>query len=113
MRKIRKRDPRGALVAVGLPNVALSERIPWYFRPVESALSRSTNASIGQVAQQYGAAFVPLYSLSLQNAGRTRTLLSPDGLHPNDAGYALMADAVYPAIAMLLKDARFNALRRQ
>lgn len=100
---VRLRAPRAALVIIGLPDVSLSPRIPWPLKPVESWLCRDDNASIAAAARRYGAAFVPLYALSHKEAYRSKSLLSRDGLHPNDAGYGIMASAAMPTIATLLQ----------
>jgi acyl-CoA thioesterase I len=96
--QIRTRLPRGALVVMGLPDVSLSPIIPWPLKPVESWLSKDGNAAIGAMAPAYGAAFVPLYALSREQAHRENSLLSSDGIHPNDMGYRIMADAALPSI---------------
>ena len=103
LRKIRAILPRGALVVLGLPDVSLSPRIPWFLKPIESRLSKDANTSIATAARAYGAAFVPLYALSREEASRSMSLLSRDGIHPNDAGYRLMARAALPAIGNALK----------
>lgn len=103
LQKVRTRLPHGALVVMGLPDVSLSPRIPWILKPFESRLSRDANASIGAAAREYGAAFVPLYALSHRDAGRSKSLLSSDGIHPNDDGYRIMADTALPSIMMLLQ----------
>ena len=99
---IRARLPHAAIAVIGLPDVSLSPRIPWILKPVESKLSRDANASIAAAARDYGAVFVPLYDLSREQAHRSQSLLSGDGIHPNDAGYRLMADAALPPIMALL-----------
>ena len=48
-----------------------------------------------------GAVLVDLYPLF---DGRTSTLLGLDGLHPNDAGYKVMADAFFNAIRQRLEN---------
>ena len=100
---VRSRMPDAGVVVIGLPDVALSPRIPWPLKPVESWLSRDANASIAASARHYGAAFVPLYSLSHREAYRSKSLLSGDGLHPNDAGYRIMANAALPSVMMLVQ----------
>jgi lysophospholipase L1-like esterase len=99
---VRVRAPHAALVVMGLPDVSLSPRIPWPLKPIESWLSRNGNASIGAEAREYGAVFVPLYALSHDQAFRSNSLLSADGIHPNDEGYRIMADAALPSIMTLL-----------
>ena len=88
---------------MGLPDVSLSPRIPWILKPAESWLSRDADTSIGAAAQEYGAAFVPLYALSHKEAYREKSLLSGDGLHPNDAGYRIMADSALPSVTTVLQ----------
>ncbi len=103
LHNIRARAPHAALVVMGLPDVALSPRIPWILKPLESALSRAGNKSIAAAAREHGAAFVPLYAVSHENAFRSKRLLSNDGIHPNDDGYGIMAAAASPTIMMLMK----------
>ena len=99
---IRKRLPDGALVVMGLPDVSLTPLIPGILKPIESWLSKEADAAIGTAAGEYGAAFVPLYALSHEDAYRSKSVISRDGIHPNDEGYRLMADTTRPAIALVL-----------
>lgn len=101
--KIRARLPKAALVVMGLPDVSLSPRIPWFLKPFESRLSRDADSSIASAARRYGAAFVPLYALSHEQAYRSTALLSNDGIHPNDGGYRIMAAAAMPSIVTVLQ----------
>lgn len=102
LRQIRERDPGCALIVMGMPDVALSRRIPWLMKPIVAALSERANASIARAAVEYDAAVVPLYSLSLKDAPKANALLSSDGIHPNDQGYLEMASATYPALNELV-----------
>jgi lysophospholipase L1-like esterase len=102
LKSVRSRLPDAGVVVIGLPDVSLSPRIIWPFKPIESWLSRDGSASIAREARTYGAAFVPLYALSRKEAYRSKSLLSGDGIHPNDEGYRIMARAALPSITMLL-----------
>ena len=106
LKGVRTRLPHAALVVLGLPDVSLSPRIPWFLKPIESRLSRDANASIAAQARAYGAAFVPLYALSHKEAQRTTSLLSSDGIHPNDVGYHIMAGAAAPSVMLVLRAQR-------
>jgi hypothetical protein len=53
------------------------------------------NAQIRTMAASEGAILVDLYPIF---DGQTSTLLGLDGLHPNEAGYAKMAETFYNAI---------------
>jgi lysophospholipase L1-like esterase len=103
LQKVRVLSPKGAVVVLGLPDVSLSPRIPWLLRPVESRLSKDANTSIAAAARDNGAAFVPLYALSHNESYRAKSLLSGDGIHPNDEGYRIMADTALPSIMMVLQ----------
>ena len=113
LQKVRARLPNGALVVMGLPDVSLSPRIPWFLKPAESWLSENANASIAAAAREYGAAFVPLYALSHEEAYRSGSLLSRDGIHPNDEGYRIMAGAALPSIMMVLASAPRQRVRER
>lgn len=102
LRKIRMRDPYCGLLVMGLPDVALSRRIPWMVKPAIAWLSKADNHSIARAARRYRAVIVPLYRLSVNEAARRNALLSADGMHPNDRGYAVMASATYPFVRTLL-----------
>jgi lysophospholipase L1-like esterase len=104
LRALRARIPDGGFVVMGLPDVSLSPRIPWFLKPMESQLSKDASASIAGEAARYRCAFVPLYALSHRQAYRAHSLLSADGIHPNDAGYRIMANAALPAIAAVLPE---------
>jgi acyl-CoA thioesterase-1 len=98
IRAVRERDPRAGLVLLGLPQISQSRIIPGIFKAPIGYLSDRDNASIRDVAGRYRAGFVDLYALSLAHATGTGKLIGPDGLHPNDRGYALMAAAAFPAV---------------
>ena len=102
LHKIRTHVPKAAVIVIGLPNIALSPLIPAPLKPIEAALSKSDNVAIEQAARRNGAAFVPLYELSQKYAGRWKSLISRDGIHPNEAGYRLMATVTMPAIAEMV-----------
>jgi lysophospholipase L1-like esterase len=102
LQNIRARLPDGALVVMGLPDVALSPIIPWFLKPFESRLSRDGDASIAAAAQEYGAASVPLYALSQRESSRSKSWLSSDGIHPNDEGYRVMTEAALPSVRRVL-----------
>jgi acyl-CoA thioesterase I len=103
LQRVRGRLPDGALVVMGLPDVSLSPIIPWPLKPFESWLSKDGSTSIATASGQYGAAFVPLYAISHEQAYRESSLLSGDGIHPNDEGYRIMAGAALPSIMMVLR----------
>jgi lysophospholipase L1-like esterase len=94
---IREARGRGAQVFLGTllpenPGGCSAYAIP----PSSSTdLIVATNNLIRSVAAAEGAELVDLYAVF---QGRTSILLGQDGLHPNEAGYAMMARAFLKAI---------------
>jgi acyl-CoA thioesterase I len=64
---------------------------------------RSLNTWIKEFAAKNGFVFVDYYSSMADNEGGLKAELSPDGVHPNRAGYELMAPLVEKGIAEALK----------
>jgi lysophospholipase L1-like esterase len=53
--------------------------------------------------RKYGAWTVDLWDVSEMLASRRARLLSRDGIHPNDEGYAVMAAVTFPMINRALR----------
>jgi acyl-CoA thioesterase I len=64
---------------------------------------RELNAWIKEYAAKNGFIFVDYYSRMATNEGGLKAELSPDGVHPNKAGYDLMAPLAETGIAEALK----------
>jgi lysophospholipase L1-like esterase len=64
---------------------------------------RELNAWIKEYAAKNGFIFVDYYSNMVNNEGGLKAELSPDGVHPNKAGYDLMAPLAETGIAEALK----------
>jgi lysophospholipase L1-like esterase len=89
------REARGRGLAVFLATL-LPQRPPG--EPPRAKAPASippANAEIRAVAAGNGATLVDLFAAF---DGQTGTLLGPDGLHPNDAGYQKMAEVFFQAI---------------
>ncbi len=61
------------------------------------------NRWIKEYAAQHGAIFVDFHSAMADGAGGMRAGLSSDGVHPNEAGYRIMATLAEPAIEQALR----------
>jgi len=61
------------------------------------------NGWIKSYAERAGVVYLDYYSAMLDDQGMLRKELTFDGLHPNDAGYELMAPLAEKAIAAALK----------
>jgi lysophospholipase L1-like esterase len=94
---IRDRAPQTKIVFLNLPNLAGLPYTSGYtaeqkrvFQQIAVAFSNEINAMAS-----IGASVV---DLMCDSAFYSPGLLSSDGFHPNDAGYAHLADIVYPAV---------------
>jgi lysophospholipase L1-like esterase len=65
------------------------------FRQINTFLLLDYASRMRVVAAQSGATLIDFYNLMLPEADR---LIGVDGLHPNEAGYAKMAEIVFQAI---------------
>jgi lysophospholipase L1-like esterase len=64
---------------------------------------RALNAWIKECAAKNGYVYVDYYSSTADSEGGLKAELSPDGVHPNKAGYEIMAPLAEVGIADALK----------
>jgi acyl-CoA thioesterase-1 len=70
------------------------------YRPPEKI--RALNAWLADYARQNGHVYLDYFSAVVDGAGRLRSDVTDDGLHPNASGYALMAPLAEKAIRDVL-----------
>jgi acyl-CoA thioesterase I len=76
----------------------------WWHKGLEPAPKvRALNAWIKEYAAKNGFVYVDYYSPMVNAEGGLKKELSPDGVHPNAAGYAVMAPLAEAGIAEALK----------
>jgi lysophospholipase L1-like esterase len=92
----REGRTRGARVFIATLTPSLQGRP----RSLDPALIDTLNIRIRQIAVTEGAVLVDLYQSMLASAG---AWIGVDGLHPNEAGYARMADLFFDAIRTTLQ----------
>lgn len=89
--------------------VVLSAVMPTsdYIRPQTerrpNATIKALNAWIQEYCRKTGAVYLDYYTATLDDAGVFKKELTYDGLHPNDAGYEVMAPLAAKAIEAALK----------
>jgi lysophospholipase L1-like esterase len=93
---VRLARGRGIVVFLG----TLLPQRPGGFRASSPGAIVPANSLIRSMAVAEGAVLVDLYQAF---DGHTDTLLGPDGLHPNDAGYQKMAETFFTAIRTRLE----------
>ena len=94
------RETRAVVVVNLLPDIAVTPR----FRSsdVRDVLGRQTvlfNEALGRQARAHGAEVVDLYTVSQREVPARPELLSDDGYHPSDAGYARWAELMWEGIS--------------
>jgi lysophospholipase L1-like esterase len=70
-------------------------------RGQQSAGIRANNALMTQLATGFGITVVDIYDISLE-AGRDRSLVASDGLHPSGIQYARWVERIAPALETIL-----------
>jgi lysophospholipase L1-like esterase len=93
---VRLARGRGITVFLG----TLLPQRPGGFRAFSPGAIVPANNLIRSIAASEGAVLVDLFQAF---DGQTATLLGPDGLHPNDAGYQKMAETFFTAIRARLE----------
>jgi acyl-CoA thioesterase I len=102
----RLRRETTAVVVVNLiPDLAVTPR----FRGSQhqEAVGRLTiafNEALERASRAHGAEMVNLYTASRREVPRRPELMSADGYHPSDAGYALWAELVWTGVAARIAD---------
>jgi acyl-CoA thioesterase-1 len=98
--KILGRETRAVVVVNLLPDIAVTPR----FRASDArdALGRQTvlfNEALRRQARAHGAEVVDLYTVSQNEVPARPELLSGDGYHPSDAGYARWAELMWEGVS--------------
>ena len=76
----------------------------WWHKGLEPAPKiKALNAWIKEYAAKNGFVYVDYYSRMANSEGGLKAELSPDGVHPNKAGYEIMAPLAEAGIAEALK----------
>lgn len=87
--KVKTAHPDARLALMGM-------RLPAF---LPGAPEKNFNVIFERLADKHQPAYVPFY---LESVAGKRELNLPDGLHPNAAGYRVIADRIWPVIRPLL-----------
>lgn len=90
-------------VRLVLCSVLPASEFHWHMGLEPAAKIRALNAWMNEYAAKNGLVYVDYYSSMVNSEGGLKTELSPDGVHPNKAGYELMAPLAEAGIAEALK----------
>jgi acyl-CoA thioesterase-1 len=86
----------GRLTGRGLPVLVAGMRAP---RNLGEAYGDAFDALFPAIAERHGASFYPFF---LDGVAADPTLNLPDGIHPNEAGIAIIVERILPAVEQLL-----------
>ncbi|MEY2467597.1 MAG: hypothetical protein QOF21_295 [Actinomycetota bacterium] len=91
------------VVVVGVPDMGAPRRLLQPLRGIVGARARSLDREAKHVAEKQGAHYVDLFgATSTPFRAHPSTYFAADKYHPSDAGYALWADAIAPAVTAAL-----------
>jgi lysophospholipase L1-like esterase len=117
---LQQMHPRLVVVEIGINDLGHAQPMETYLAEMDRVLSESPrtvlcsllptrgefvsdhpldeirrwNAHLKSLAAQHSVPFVDFYSLLADEKGEFRTEFTQDGLHPNEAGYVVMTEAI-------------------
>ncbi len=98
-------------IKVVLASVLPAREFPWRTGLEPAEKIAALNARIKDYAARNGIVYLDYYSATADDHHGLKVELSPDGVHPNDAGYAVMAPLAERAIAAALgREARLQTV---
>ena len=92
--KTLKDKTNAEIIISNIPDVSLAPSLPVFIRFLSRFVTRRLNKVINKHAQDFRCILVDLYNGSRLYAQKYTGLISEDGLHPSDKGYALWANAI-------------------
>jgi lysophospholipase L1-like esterase len=96
---IKQRAPQARIVAANLPNFAALPYTSSYSSAQRFWVQKISVGFSTQVVNALTAQGVTVVDLLCSSSFTNRSNFSSDGFHPNDAGYAALADAFYNAMS--------------
>jgi lysophospholipase L1-like esterase len=98
---LRRLSPN-RIIAVATPDYTVTPQGAAYGDPEEQAAGiRTNNATLRELAEDRGIAWIDIHDLSLR-AAADPTLVASDGLHPSGAQYALWVERIRPVVEQAL-----------
>jgi lysophospholipase L1-like esterase len=104
VRAIRSTVPSAALIAIGVPDVAISPLFADHAATVRRLAQADDRAARAAVAA-FGGRYVDLFALTLHERNAAG-FLSEDRFHPSDEGHERIADRALPALEAALRLSR-------
>ena len=95
---VKKVNPKARIVAMNLPNFALIPVGTTQPAAVQAALTQFSVGFDVNVINKLAAGGIPVIDLLCDPRSYLASNFSADGFHPNDAGYAIIASEMEPAL---------------
>jgi lysophospholipase L1-like esterase len=97
--------PSAQIVAGGMPDVTRTIAVPRLLKAPVQRLCDRLNERMRSIVLARGDGFIDLFAFTSAPLCSDTEYLCEDGFHPNDFGYAEIAERAYPAIAAVLERA--------
>lgn len=97
--------PSAQIVAGGMPDVTRTIAVPKLLKPAIQRLCARLNERMRTIAASLGAGFIDMYAYTSTPLCEGVEYLCEDGFHPNDFGYAEIAERAYPSLAQAVERA--------
>ncbi|MEY2398172.1 MAG: hypothetical protein QOJ00_1346 [Actinomycetota bacterium] len=92
-------EPR-RIVMIGVPDLGATTRLLEPLRTITGVRGRKLDEIVKDISRRFGTQYVDIFTAtSAAFRANPAGLLAADNFHPSDAGYALWADAITPAVA--------------
>lgn len=92
--KTLKEKTDAEIIISNIPDVSLLPTLSIFVKYLSKFMTRRLNKVINKHATQFKCILIDLYEGSRVNSKKYRNLISSDGFHPSDKGYALWANAI-------------------
>jgi lysophospholipase L1-like esterase len=102
---IHKNAPDAQVVAAGMPDVTQTIGVPRLLKPPIQRLCSRLNDRMRTITASMGDGFIDMFSFTNAPLCAEVEYLCEDGFHPNDFGYAEIAQRAYPAVAAAIERA--------
>jgi lysophospholipase L1-like esterase len=102
---IHRTAPQGQVIAGGMPDVTQTIGVPRLLKAPVQRLCERINERMRSISLARGDGFIDLFQFTKAPLCSGAEYLCEDGFHPNDFGYAEIAERAYPAIAGVVERA--------
>jgi lysophospholipase L1-like esterase len=103
LQEVRRAAPAARIVVGGMPDVTQTVAVPWFAKAAVSRVCRMFNGIMQRIAGDLAHGFVDLFAYTNKPLQTEIPYLCDDGYHPNDDGYAEIAQRSMPAILEVLR----------